>query len=73
MKHSTPLAIVGVAGRFPGAPDRNVFWKNILRDHYAIQKMPPDRFHRERYFNPEIGAYGKSYCELGGLIDEVPF
>ncbi|MEE2904004.1 MAG: C45 family autoproteolytic acyltransferase/hydrolase [Myxococcota bacterium] len=73
MKHSTPLAIVGVAGRFPGAPDRNVFWKNILRDHYAIKKMPSDRFHRERYFDPEIGAYGKSYCELGGLIDEVPF
>ena len=68
-----PLAVVGVACRFPGAADVDAFWRNVLDDVYAIAPMPDERFHRDRYFDPEIGAYGKSYCELGGLIEPPPF
>ena len=49
------------------------FFENILADRYSIRPMPADRFQRELYFDPRIGAYGKSYCDLGGLIHDVPF
>ena len=73
MTQKLPLAIVGVAGRFADAEDRHVYWKNILSDHYSIRPMPADRFQRDLYFDREVGAYGKSYCEYGGLLDDVPF
>ena len=73
MRADVPLAVIGVACRFPGAPDKQTFWNNIVADVYSIRPMPPERFHRERYFDPEVGAYGKSYCDLGGLLDEHPF
>jgi acyl transferase domain-containing protein/NAD(P)-dependent dehydrogenase (short-subunit alcohol dehydrogenase family) len=68
-----PLAVVGVAARFADASDRQSFWQNIVADRYSIRPMPADRFQRDLYFDPEIGAYGKSYCEFGGLLDQVPF
>ncbi len=62
-----------MACRFPGAADSQQYWKNILGDVYSIAPMPASRFHHARYFDPEVGAYGKSYCDLGGLIDDHPF
>lgn len=62
-----------MACRFPGANDAERYWQNILQDVYSIAPMPAERFQADRYFDPEIGAYGKSYCRLGGLVDELPF
>ena len=73
MSQKIPLAVVGVASRFPDATSRHGFWENIINDHYAIRPMPADRFHRDLYFDAKVGAYGKSYCDLGGLITDVPF
>ncbi len=62
-----------MACRFPGAVDERAYWDNVLKDVYAIAPMPAERFNRPRYYDPEIGAYGKSYCDLGGLVDEHSF
>lgn len=64
------LAVVGMACRLPGAEDPAALWQNVLADRCAIGPMPAERFHRERYFDPEIGAYGKSYSAIGGLLEE---
>jgi acyl transferase domain-containing protein len=69
----TPIAVVGLACRFPGADDATRYWHNVVHDVYAVRPLPPERFHRDRYFHPELGAYGKSYCDLGGLVSERPF
>ncbi|MEQ8568537.1 MAG: C45 family autoproteolytic acyltransferase/hydrolase [Deltaproteobacteria bacterium] len=73
MADETAIAVVGMACRFPGAADEHAYWDNVLNDVYAIAPMPAERFDRARYYDPEIGAYGKSYCDLGGLVDEHPF
>src|SRR5688572_31998333 len=70
MVEEAALAVVGMACRFPGARDAGALWRNVLADQCAIAPMPGDRFHRERYFDPEIGAYAKSYSAIGGLIEE---
>lgn len=73
MTWTNPIAVVGMACRFPGANDTAQYWQNILRDIYSIAPMPATRFNAERYFDPEIGCYGKSYCQLGGLVSEHDF
>ena len=65
------MAVVGLAGRFPGARQVEQFWKNILEDVDSMIALPEDRLNRRRYYDPEIGAYGKSYSAKGGLVDPL--
>src|SRR5438309_1305834 len=71
MAQEAPLAVVGLACRFPGAPDADAFWANVLGDVCAIRPMSPERFHRARYFDPEVGAYGKTYGGPGTITSAL--
>ena len=39
-----PMAIVGMACRFPGADDTDAFWDLLCRGGDAIVAVPPDRW-----------------------------
>jgi acyl transferase domain-containing protein len=70
--NDAPIAVIGMGCRFPAAPDLRSFWENILADRCAIAPMTEARFARARYYDPAIGAYAKTYCALGGLIEDHP-
>ena len=36
------IAIIGVSGRFPGAPDIETFWKNLVEGVNSIARIPDD-------------------------------
>src|ERR1051326_6597550 len=65
-----PIAVVGMACRFPGAPDIDAFWSLLKSGGYAIGKLPPDRFDRDLYYSAERGTIGKSYSDVGGVVAE---
>ncbi len=44
MTHPTPIAIVGMAGIFPGASDTDRFWRNIVSRFDAAAEVPPERW-----------------------------
>ncbi len=44
MKKRTPIAVVGMACLFPGAPDLNTFWQNIVNKVDATVEAPRDRW-----------------------------
>ncbi|GBC61395.1 type I polyketide synthase [Desulfonema ishimotonii] len=44
MKQNTPIAVVGMSGIFPDAPDLNTFWNNIVNKKNAAAAVPPDRW-----------------------------
>src|SRR6186713_2632229 len=68
----TPIAVVGMACRLPGAGDLAEFWDLLRTGRDAISEMPPDRLDRSLYFHPEKGHRGKTYSTLGGFIPERP-
>ena len=39
-----PIAVVGMAGLFPGALDLNTFWQNIVNKKDTTGEVPPDRW-----------------------------
>eukprot|EP00041_Stephanoeca_diplocostata_P017327 m.347085 g.347085 ORF g.347085 m.347085 type:complete len:2908 (+) comp20667_c0_seq20:342-9065(+) len=39
-----PVAIVGVAGEFPGAPDIHALWRNLLAGTDAVTKISPAEY-----------------------------
>jgi acyl transferase domain-containing protein/surfactin synthase thioesterase subunit len=66
-----PLAIIGLAGRYPGAPDLDAFWRNLAQGVDAIGEIPAVRWEYERWFDPRPGQPGRTYGKWGGFIDGV--
>ncbi len=69
---SEPIAIVGMACRYPGgANDPDSLWR-VLRDGTdAITAVPPDRWDVDRYYDPTPGAAGKTITRFGGFLSQV--
>ena len=67
-----PIAIVGMACRFPGgANDPSTYW-NLLHDGIdAITPVPPDRWDVSAYYDPDPEVPGKAYTREGGFIEQV--
>ncbi|HEY1111191.1 MAG TPA: beta-ketoacyl synthase N-terminal-like domain-containing protein, partial [Opitutaceae bacterium] len=65
------IAIIGVAGRFPGADDIDAFWANLLAGKDCVVPVPRERWDAEELFDATQGAPGKCYCKWGGFVTGV--
>ena len=67
-----PLAIVGMACRFPGhANDSGSFWQLLHNGVDAIEEIPASRWDVDAYFDPDPEAAGKMCSRHGGFVDDV--
>jgi acyl transferase domain-containing protein/acyl carrier protein len=66
-----PIAIVGLACRFPEAPDAAAYWRLLIDGIDAIREVPPDRWDLERYFSPDAAAPGRMSTRWGGFVADV--
>lgn len=65
----TPIAVVGMSCRLPGANGLDEFWR-LLRDaRSAVVEVPPERLDRAMYFDERKGQRGKTYSTIGGLVE----
>ncbi len=44
MNEKSPIAIVGMAGLFPDAPDLDIFWQNIINKVETTSEVPKNRW-----------------------------
>ena len=66
-----PIAIVGMACRFPGCQDPAGFWQ-LLRDGVdAIQEVPAERWDADAYFDTNPDAPGKMSTRWGGFLQDA--
>lgn len=65
------IAIIGLAGRYPGAKNIREFWKNLQEGKDCITEISPDRWDHRLYFDPDKHKPGKTYSKWGGFIDGV--
>ncbi len=70
-----PLAIVGMACRFPGADNLDQFWDLIRQGACSIAELPSDRLERSLYYSSAKGkgADGKTYSTLSGVVSTPQF
>ncbi|HEY3919482.1 MAG TPA: polyketide synthase, partial [Stellaceae bacterium] len=67
-----PIALVGMACRFPGgADDPEKFWELLRRGRDAIGPIPSGRWDVDAFFDQNPDAPGKSYCRAGAFLDRV--
>ena len=56
---SEPLAVVGLACRFPGGADGPRAYWELLRDgRDGVCEVPPERWDAERFYDPDPSAPG---------------
>lgn len=67
-----PVAIIGLACRFPGGADGpEAFWDLLAAGRDAIRPIPPDRWDAEAYFDPDPDVPGAISVRTGGFLDSV--
>ncbi|HZP49267.1 MAG TPA: type I polyketide synthase [Vicinamibacterales bacterium] len=66
-----PIAIVGLACRFPGAEDPDGFWQLLRGRGDAIREVPADRWDAEALYDSNPDAPNKVTSRWGGFLDRV--
>ncbi|WP_276529986.1 beta-ketoacyl synthase N-terminal-like domain-containing protein [Shewanella indica] len=73
-KQAEPIAIVGMAARFPGCEDLDAFWQLLSEGRDAISSLNDSQLGAS--VNDYQGAKGQSdrfYCDQGGYIRQLNF
>ncbi len=64
------IAIVGVGGILPDAPNVPAFWQNVKNGRYSISEVSPDRWDPALYYDADHGAPDRTYSKIGGWVRE---
>lgn len=65
------VAVISVAGRFPGAPDLVAFWDVLMRGESTVGPIPLDRWDAERVSDPEVDVPTQAHT-IKGAADFDP-
>ncbi|MEZ0368992.1 MAG: beta-ketoacyl synthase N-terminal-like domain-containing protein, partial [Candidatus Sericytochromatia bacterium] len=67
-----PIAIIGMSCRFPGGADSpEAFYELLQAGHDAIGEIPPERWDKDAYYDPDPEATGKMYTRHGGFLKDI--
>ncbi len=72
-ENAEPVAIVGMACIYPGSPDLEAYWANIVEGRDLVREVPTDRWNAAQYYQSGAAAPDKSVSKWGGFIDDTPF
>ncbi|AKQ65800.1 Malonyl CoA-acyl carrier protein transacylase [Myxococcus hansupus] len=67
---TVPIAIVGMACRFPGGADTARFWETLAHGTSAIREVPTERWDAGRFYSPQPGP-GRTNSKWGGFVDGI--
>ncbi|MEU3573852.1 SDR family NAD(P)-dependent oxidoreductase, partial [Kitasatospora sp. NPDC036755] len=62
-----PIAVIGAAGRFPGARDLTEFWANLLAGRDSVTDFPLDRYDEEQ----RRAVTALDFPRRMGVLDDV--
>lgn len=67
--YDSAVAIVGMAGRFPGAADVDTLWRNLLAGVGGLRAIRDDELARAGV-EPEVAA-APNYVRVGGPVEDI--
>src|SRR5436305_96655 len=69
---STHIAIVGMSGAFPQAPDVQSLWRNLLAGRDCIGEIPPSRWDWQSYVgNTAATEARKTNVKWAGIVEDI--
>ncbi len=73
MERSEPIAVIGLAGRYPGAETLDAFWENLRDGRDMVGEIPAERWSLEGFFEPDVDeavASQRSYSRWGAFLED---
>ena len=67
-----PIAIIGIAGRYPGADSLDQFWDNLCAGRDMVGEIPAERWRLDGFYTADrdrAAAEGLSYGKWGAFLD----
>ncbi|TMC16274.1 MAG: hypothetical protein E6J34_20305, partial [Chloroflexi bacterium] len=68
---SEAIAIIGMAGKYPAAPNLTDLWDNLVQGKDAIREIPLERWNPADYYDPHPGTPGKISCKWLGALEGI--
>lgn len=65
------IAVIGLAGKYPGAETVDEFWEILKNGKDCITEIPGERWSHDKYYDSNKSAKGKTYSKWGGFIEGV--
>ncbi len=65
------IAVIGMSGQFPQAPDLDSFWDNLRQGKDSVTEIPGGRWPVAAYFDGNGRVAEKTYCKWMGALDGV--
>ncbi|WP_437512392.1 SDR family NAD(P)-dependent oxidoreductase [Sorangium sp. So ce1099] len=67
-----PIAVIGMACRFPGgAATPDAFWNLLRTGGDAIREVPRERWDIDQFYDSNLASPGKTHARYGGFLDEI--
>lgn len=67
----SPIAIIGLAGRFPGANSAEELWAALASGKTMLTEIPDDRWNWREYFLGSGDSRNKIATNRGGFLEDV--
>lgn len=72
MRLREPIAIIGMACRFPGdANTPEAYWQLLRNGGDGIREIPAHRWDVDAYYDPDPAAPGKMYMKEAGCLQDI--
>ncbi len=67
------IAVIGMAGRFPGARNVDAFWQALAEGRCLVREVPPERWSAAAFYDSgaDAAAKGKSISKWAGFLDDI--
>lgn len=65
------IAVIGMAGRLPGARTLEELWLRLRVGADLITEVPPERWDVNQYYDAALHAAGRTYGRWGGFLDQI--
>ncbi len=68
---AAPIAVIGMSGRFPGAPDLDGFWEHLAARRDLVTEIPPERWDWRELDNEDLPPEERCAFRWGAFLDDV--
>src|SRR5271156_2849649 len=68
-----PVAVVGVSALFPGSPEAERFWRNIVEGVDLFSEVPASHWRIDDYYDSDPSTPDKVYARRGGFLPDIDF
>lgn len=65
------IAIIGMAGRFPGSSNIREFWEHLKNGDDLVSEVPTERWDWQEYFGDATQEKNRSHSKWGGFLSDI--